>query len=450
MAILRLSDSMRTLYTYAVFLLFGVTSLIAWNTWITAAAFFRKRLDGSIYADSFQNWFAMTYFVTNLGFNSYVTPNVRIVAGVSTNAIVFTTSALLVSWGSELDPVPYFHITLFLVALSAVSAASIAGIFAFAAEYPGIFMQGISTGQGISGLVPSIISLFLLLTSSQVNTTDAEDYTATRSFLNTTLLSVVSLASFFTIPSPESLRPYERIPEIESTPINENIVTDAPPSLSRDTQPPNDEERPPFFPIVSPITLRGLFPIVKTLSVAVFLNFLLTLSLFPGITAAVTSTTARTTRDRDAFVSAMFVVFNIGDVMGKFQLNNLPAAYFVPLQAAPGFSFLFSKSPRNLFVLSIARFIFIPLVFFSNVQYVNPDGSHIPRILPVLFGDGIFTLIMFSLAATGGYMATNVLMLAPQMVVGPEKQRTVADMMVFSLSAGLAGGSIMSYFLRML
>jgi hypothetical protein len=52
--------------TYIVFALFGITSLIAWNTWITADSFFKKRLEGSMFESNFQSWFASVYMLTNL------------------------------------------------------------------------------------------------------------------------------------------------------------------------------------------------------------------------------------------------------------------------------------------------------------------------------------------------------------------------------------------------
>lgn len=44
-----------------LFSILGLTSLVGWNTWITAKSYFESRLKFSPFADNFSNFFSLGY-----------------------------------------------------------------------------------------------------------------------------------------------------------------------------------------------------------------------------------------------------------------------------------------------------------------------------------------------------------------------------------------------------
>ena len=143
---------MRTWWVWSTFCLFGASSLFAWNTWITADAFFRIRLQGSPYSDSFQSWFASTYFWFNLGSLGLLlivpaSPRRKLVAGFILSATVFLVAAIMATVAGRLDASVYFVITLMLVVLSSVASALTMSAYGLVAEYTPICSQAMTTGM---------------------------------------------------------------------------------------------------------------------------------------------------------------------------------------------------------------------------------------------------------------------------------------------------------------
>lgn len=59
---------------YAIFFLFGISTLVSWNAWITVPEYFSERLAGSIYQENFMNYVSIpNLFITPYlrNFNSY-------------------------------------------------------------------------------------------------------------------------------------------------------------------------------------------------------------------------------------------------------------------------------------------------------------------------------------------------------------------------------------------
>ena len=137
---------------WSAFFLFGVSSLFGWNSWITQDSFFRVRLQGSPYNDTFQSWVASTYFCFNLlSLASLLlipaSPRYKMVTGLFLSAAVFLLAAVMTIVAADLDSFVYFWLTLFLVVLSSVSSALIMSAYGIAAEYTHICAQAVTTGM---------------------------------------------------------------------------------------------------------------------------------------------------------------------------------------------------------------------------------------------------------------------------------------------------------------
>lgn len=184
---------------------------------------------------------------------------------------------------------------------------------------------------------------------------------------------------------------------------------------------------------VEPVKVLDVLRKSYGLVYAVGYIFIITLMLFPSITSLIKSvqrdSQANRFFDDDIFVAFHFLLFNVGDWVGR----TMPISrYFQIFQV------------RYLVLLSTARTVFIPLFLLCNV-IVSDE-----RKLPVLIGsDFIYFVLIWLFAVTNGWICSLAMMSAPQLktIRGSEKA-TVGSLMSFSLIVGLAIGGSLSFIAR--
>ena len=159
-----------------------------------------------------------------------------------------------------------------------------------------------------------------------------------------------------------------------------------------------------------------------------------TLSVFPGVVASIG--TSQTTIDPritgDMFTPVMFVLFNVGDTLGRFIAGVWP-----------------KKAPSDLWLLTLAalRLGFIPLFLLCAVDTAGGgDGG----VLPVLFGQPAYPVVfVIVMAITNGHLGAVAMMHAPQRLSPPLRDEGGGLMALF-LTIGLCMGSFLALGLRAL
>jgi equilibrative nucleoside transporter 1/2/3 len=190
---------------------------------------------------------------------------------------------------------------------------------------------------------------------------------------------------------------------------------------------------------ISPATPQLVFPSVRYVTWSIFVNFLVTLSLFPALTSAVSPVSSGTSFIQRHFVSMHFLAMNISDFIGK-------AITIFPLLAR--------MSPKRLFAASLARILFLPLLFACNIVFHDRIGEKIPTFFPTVFGDFLFFVLICALGFTNGYINTVAFIEAPDCLSSNGLSERIGafticgDLMAISLALGLASGSMASFGLR--
>lgn len=165
--------------------------------------------------------------------------------------------------------------------------------------------------------------------------------------------------------------------------------------------------------------------------------FIITLMLFPGITSLIKSVRRSNNNldrsrffDDDIFVAFHFLLFNIGDWVGRIMPIS---TYFQIFQV------------KYLAILSSARTIFIPLFLVCNV--IVSDTRSLPVIIS---SDFIYFLLIWLFAITNGWICSLAMMAAPQQktIKTNEEKAMVGSVMSFSLITGLAVGGSLSFIAR--
>lgn len=208
----------------------------------------------------------------------------------------------------------------------------------------------------------------------------------------------------------------------------------------------NDEDSDPevVFQREEPVEVNivSVLKKIKWLAFSVAYVFVVTIAVFPSITALIKSVRAHPPSSSDAdmaqlprmlqddiFVSFHFLLFNIFDWVGRL----------LPLSA-----WLRTTNPPLLTLYSLLRTLAIPLFLFCNV--VSADKS-----LPVLINsDFVYFVMLILFSMTNGWVASLCMMAIPDLnTLGTAEEKSLGgSIMSFCLSLGLAVGGICSFVVR--
>jgi len=169
----------------------------------------------------------------------------------------------------------------------------------------------------------------------------------------------------------------------------------------------------------------AVFKIVKVPALTVFGVFAVTLALFPTLTIFLTSMNhcndGASRFSNDLFVPFFFLLFNLGDFTGRVIAGNTDRKLL---------------TAKNIHWAALARLIFVPLFFFSNLV-----GS----TLPTVFKNDLWPILFMSLfALSNGYVTSCCMMMGPAMVDASDAPMA-GNIMIFCLTAGLMCGSMLSF-----
>lgn len=129
---------------YSIFFLLGIGSLLPWNAFITASAYYRSRFCGTPFFYSFESYFSVAYslsseislvFVVLLRMMAVLCP-----LYIFTSIFVATTALVLVP---ELGGNEFFAVTIGSITLVGVVASMVrSGVFSLGALFPPNYTQG--------------------------------------------------------------------------------------------------------------------------------------------------------------------------------------------------------------------------------------------------------------------------------------------------------------------
>ncbi|KAJ9639532.1 hypothetical protein H2201_002813 [Coniosporium apollinis] len=401
---------------YSVFFLLGIAMLWAWNMFLAAGPYFQRRFRSDDWIlTNFQSAELSVSTVANLGSMLILTklqanasyPK-RIMSALAINIITFTLLAISTRQFMGISASGYFG---FLIVM--VFAASLAtglcqnGVFAFVSGFGREeYTQAIMTGQAVAGVLPCIAQIVSVL-SVPAKHADSDvpvesSTSAFAYFLTATGVSAISLVAFFYLLSRHSAKQRH---ESSDESMDDDEETESPKRRS--------------------VPLMTLAKKLFWLAAAVFLTFAITM-VFPVFTQEIESVRPPTEAPRlfqpASFIPLAFLFWNSGDLIGRL------------LTAVPAFSL--TSRPRVLFVLSVARVVFIPLYLLCNIRgrgaLVNNDTFYL-IVVQLLFG------------ITNGYIGSSCMMGAVEWVDIDERE-AAGGFMGLCLVAGLTVGSLLSFF----
>ncbi|KAM0682912.1 hypothetical protein MDAP_002151 [Mitosporidium daphniae] len=408
---------------YYIFFFVGFSSLFSWHIFIKNS-FFEERFASTIFATTFSNWIARVYMATNLlamvflmllperlkGSNS-----LRVSLSFLGNVAVFLAMTVLppCEW---IPDTTYFYITLVCAGLCGFFGGVLqSSLFGMASGFPSSYVQGIMAGQGLAGMVSSVILMAAnILAGDSIKSPHEIAINAALYFGLSLFFIVLGYISFMYV---QRLEFFKFHSTMSAAPGADLDLSD------ESIQPP---QQGGIFSIFTKMP-SALYP------PAVFFVLFITLSAFPFIFSNITSSSKSDSFFfRKLFISTGYLLFDVGDYIGK---------------SMPAFGLFYTKSHVFILSSSLLRVVFIPLFMLCNFRD-HPDFNAALRIFS---SDVIYFSLALLFGLTNGYICSLLFMNAPRTV--PEYLREkMGAIMPFFLTVGLALGpffvGIISLFLK--
>lgn len=385
---------------------------------LAAGPYFQRRFQGDDWVlRNFQAAELSISTVANLGIMLLLTklqaranyPR-RVIASLFINMAVFTLLALSTRLFTTVSVPVYFVFVLLMVAAASLATGMCQnGVFAYVSgfgreEYP----QGIMTGQGVAGVLPCIAQIVSVMSAPPKHDAKGGDVpsqsttSAFAYFLTATGVSILTIVAFLWLLSRQAQQQRRK-----------SVVNGATNGSADDT-------------IRKEVPMLTLLSKLRWLAGAVFLTFTVTM-FFPVFTQKIESVNPAKPGDHfpitehASFVPLALLFWNTGDLLGRL-LPGLPALRL-------------THRPKLLFVLSLARIIWIPLYLLCNL---DGKGAKIPSDFFYL----VIVQLLFGL--TNGFVGSTCMMGAIDWV-DPEEREAAGGFMSLCLVGGLAFGSILSF-----
>ncbi|XP_066930695.1 equilibrative nucleoside transporter 1-like [Clytia hemisphaerica] len=312
-----------------------------------------------------------------------------------------------------------------LVLISGFGAMLQGALFGLAGMMPPRYIQAVMAGQGLGGFFVCIVSILSSVGGSKI-TDSSFGYFCTGIFA-----MIISLLAYVYLERLPIVKYYTNITkgvcfctcECENECHLNSTITNKEDTKEDDKQ---EKEGETTNNNNKDINYLRIIKKIKCMMLTVYITFLVTLSVFPSLTARIESTWT----DQNKWTESLFVL------VGCFLTYNL--FDYIGKSAVSFFQKPTNERPWLLVVLAALRVLFIPLFLFCNVQ---------PRLsnIPVAFSHDSLPIIFMALFAfTGGYLGSLPFIYGPSMVE-PHEQEITATLIVFSLVAGLTSGAAFSF-----
>jgi len=437
---------------YVVFVLLGIGTLLPWNFFISVSAYwwFKYRTVNATF-DEFKDLNAdgesafpsfnpmqtawgpqvsaasmvpnVTIMLLNAVFGHRFRTQPRLLVSLILVIGLFAVTSALCLINSDDWQETFLYVTIASVVFININAAIFqSGLVGVAGKFPPQYIGGVFSGQAVGGILASVTNVLMIATGVHPTLGAFFCFVFAVVFLGFSLGLYIWLtrSEFFQHYNGETPREAIEAKEMEKGTANEE----------QEKLMNGDGPHPPPVKVTIPPRINPLsvFTQIFPYALSVFFVFAVTLACFPATTLQVVSVNAKeypTWANYYFIPVCCFVLFNVGDYLGRFAAEKV---------AWPGPG---RVGMAVTFTASLLRVLFVPLFIFCNADPIN-------RSLPVWFNsDTAYILIMLLFSFSNGYI-TNICMASAPQVCQPELRMTAASLMVALLGLGLATGAVLS------
>ncbi|CAO3646216.1 unnamed protein product [Cunninghamella echinulata] len=432
--------------------------LLPWNVFITASEYFANCFSGSIYEETFQSYFSTYFTITNMLCFLYILwrqskstsskGTIDVLYPVLLNTIIFGIMSMTVEL--DIGGSDYFWFILVLLVITGATTSFFqVAVFAEASQFPPQYVQAVMSGQGIAGVAVALSSILSAFAANPETTNgndgDGNEPSTNRSafiyFMSALLVTVAAFIGRIIL----SQQPFYRYQLQQEKPLFSSDNHEEGSERQEDDN--SNDEDDTLHGNTSSKSLKYILQQSYGLIFSVAYVFIVTLMVFPTITSLIKSvvrhppsvqnhlllnTVPSRFYDDDVFIAFHFLLFNVGDWIGRFL---------------PLWSLFRTFNTSHLVVLSVLRTLFIPLFLICNVVISTE------RLMPVLIqSDVLYFIIILIFSISNGWIGSLTMMAAPQQsfICTSNQKSKIGSIMSFSLVVGLAIGGTLSFWVRSL
>ncbi len=415
-------DARHQLGVVGCFGLLGAGVLLPYNVLITPSEYFRAAFAGSAFERTFASWIIVAYNVGTIAFGAHATVTLErttCARRIARSGAVMLVSLLLlalssVSYESVSAPSYFFFILLLTFAMAAATAYFQNAVVALAAQFGARCMGSMLSFQGLIGALVSVVQLSAAISFRRAHSkidaasSSTESSSATLFFSFGTLLMGGILLAFRAL---YATKLYQAADADMSAAKAAALLRSAP--------------------------LPRLLAVQKKIGALCFSMatiFIITLALFPALTARITSSSAPAgtlLASPLIFTSIHFVVFNVTDLLGRVVPSFLPPE-------------IVNQPSAVIVAASLLRIVFAPL--FKGMHLSGPAHATEAATGSILQRDWVFFLILAAFGLSNGFLSTLMFITAPQRPnLRPDERSLAATVLSFWLTIGLAIGGALSF-----
>ncbi|XP_058120434.1 equilibrative nucleoside transporter 2-like [Anopheles ziemanni] len=411
---LRVAPSDKYNYTYLVFYLMGMTTMVPWNFFVTAEDYWQYKFRNVTTNNTsqltprqleFQSDLSIAasvpgviFLILNASVGHKIPLHFRMIGSLVMMLLIMIGTTALVRVNTDQWQDEFFHLTMLtVVVINSFSAILTGGLFGIAGQFSANYMTAAVSGQALGGIFSALANIITLIYASNPSTTAFVFFTVG------CLVLLFSLVAYIVMSRTLFFKYYS----CTKTLMKSSLEADP---AARDLCP---RAEPRVFTILGKIWLYGFVE---------WLIFVTTLSIYPAVTVLVGSQNhGRPWNDVYFLPVVNYLLFNTGDYLGRVFAGMFEWPW---------------NNPILIGVLTIARIAFVPAMLLCNItQHHN---------FPVLIhSDYMFIVLMAAFALSNGYLANIALIGAPRVVEAHEKEMA-SSMMAAFLGIGLACGSAIS------
>lgn len=402
---------------YIILLIHGIGSLLPWNMFITADAYFQMKLSPvngtsnssigaddesaslKVYKDNFLSFVGIASKLPNTALQlaniiipvTLISHKTRILISIMGQTLLFAETTAFAMTDTSLMIRSFYGLTMATVVIVNVfNGVFQSSFYGQVAQLPAKYMNAVVTGMNISGVVTSIFMIVSTASTPDLSASAVVYFSTAVAFL------VISFVSYVYVMRTEFFTHFvEREKEEDKRTSDED----------------NKKERPPYLLILKQVWLH-LF--------SIFFVYFVSLALFPAVLAGVISTTSLA--GPYFAVVWCFLSFNTCAMLGNIAVDFWPK--LIP--------------EKRLWIFVVARLLFVPFFLFCNFK---PDTRTVPV---VFYNDAFYILGVMLFALTSGFMSSVAITMAPKSVA-PEHASVAGMMASLTLMIGIATGISSSF-----
>jgi hypothetical protein len=393
-----------------IFILFGLTSLLAWNAILTELNFFSI----NIKIDPFQ-YFSFLNFFPNIILQLILLckkdlfkVKCQLISGLIASIVLIIIIPLLIIFLNSYETFLNITIIALILIMGLINALLSSGFFAFVSFFPLEMIIALSTGQGFSGILMNVIKYIITFTTQGMETRKSETIGAIAVFSTTATILLICLITLLFSLKTDYFNYY----------LNMNFDTNDIGRITTRTDEEDEEDNQELIDKNKEMTFYEMFCLLIDIDILCAFIYIVTFAVYPVAFAD------QTIFNLDIYnFNTILAIYNVFDTLGRYLVSKI------------------NPTKKIAYISILSRTILIFTILFN--YYLQKRNKYSTF-------SSIFLIINDSLLALSNGIGTTVCFgIAPTLVKNELKGQAGASVSFFTIF-GIFLGAIIAIFTKFL